>query len=242
MKNARILVVDDDVDFAESLGEALESHGHEVVMVHSGETAIATFREDRFDIAFVDVRLPGMDGVESFFELRRIHPDAKVMMMTGYSMEDLLQQAIEHGALGVLDKPLNINEVLDTIQRVLPDGIVLLADDDPDFVDSVSTALQGQGYSVLVAKDGGEAVDLVTQNSVDVLILDLKLPVLDGLQVYLRLKDEERTLPTLIVTGFAEEETEKLDALRQLTGQGFLKKPFDPQALLDGVHRMLQER
>lgn len=242
MSTPRILVVDDDVDFAESLGEVLESHGCEVVIAHSGESAISIFSEQQFDIAFMDVKMPGLNGVESFFEMRKIRPDVKVMLMTGYALEELLQQAIDQGVLGVLNKPLDIEQVLKVVESALSDGIILLADDDEDFVESVSTTLRDQGYSVLVARDGGEVISLVENNSIDVLILDLKMPVLDGLQVYLQLKEIGRQLPTLIVTGYAEEASEKLKTLRQMTQQGCLIKPFDPQALLDGVYELLEKR
>jgi CheY-like chemotaxis protein len=161
------------------------------------------------------------------------------MLMTGYSMEQLLQDAIDHGALGVLDKPLNLERVLETVERAAPDGIVLLADDDEDFVESVSATLRDQGYSVLIARNGAEVIEMVQSNNIDVLVLDLKMPVLDGLQVYTQLKEMGRTLPTLIVTGYAATEAESLDTLTQMTNQGCLVKPFDPEALLVGIQELL---
>jgi len=233
MRPLRIFIVDDDRDFAESLADILKDEGHDVDLAFDGESAIARISERDYDITFMDVRLPGMNGVESFFEIRRVNPQAKVVMMTAYSVEQLLAQAIEHGAMGVLRKPFAIPQMLAVLEEVKPDGVILMADDDHDFVASLQDLLEGQGYAVVIARTGQEAVDVILANGIDILILDLKLPVLSGLEVYLTLKKRGRTLPTIIVTGYAAEEADAIDKLRMMSVAGFLIKPFDPQELLE---------
>src|SRR5215212_9261324 len=107
-RELKILVVDDDEDNTCSLCELFELEGHKATMAHSGEAAIAAYMNENFDLAFMDVMMPGLNGVESFMEIRKLKPEARVYMMTGYSVEQLLQQAMEHGAMGVLSKPIDI--------------------------------------------------------------------------------------------------------------------------------------
>ena len=95
-RSLRILVVDDDADNAYSLGELFELEGHSVQVALSGEDAIAAYLAADFDLAFMDVMMPGLNGVESFIEIRKMRPEARVYMMTGYSVEQLLQQALAH--------------------------------------------------------------------------------------------------------------------------------------------------
>ena len=76
MNSLQILVVDDDYDFAESLAEVLEDRGHVITIANSGEEAIEVFNNDKFDLIFMDVKLPGMNGVESFLAIRAAHPTA----------------------------------------------------------------------------------------------------------------------------------------------------------------------
>ncbi len=102
----RVLVVDDDRDVAESLGMVLEGMACQVDLAFSGSDAVSMFRPDRHDLVLMDVRMPGMNGVEALLEIRAQHPNARVMMMTGYSVEQLLTKAREHGAVGVLRKPI----------------------------------------------------------------------------------------------------------------------------------------
>jgi two-component system, NtrC family, response regulator HydG len=229
-----ILIVDDDRDLAESLADVLEARGYAVELAGSGEEGVARFRQRDFDLVFTDVKLPGMNGVESFFAFRRIKPDAKVVMMTGFSVEQLLAQAIENGALAVLHKPFAIPDILAVLERIKPHGVVVIADDDPDFADSIEPVLRSAGYKVLVARDGEDAVAKVARGGVDLLVLDLGLPLLSGLEVYLRLKDAGKLVPTIVVTG-REQELGADIATLQTMAEGFLVKPFDPAHLLRAI-------
>ncbi len=114
MKKLMILVVDDDHDGADGLSEALEFYGHDVTTVYSGEDAVEAFRKVSFDVTFMDVMMLGLNGVESFLEIRKIKPDAKVFMMTGYSARELLDEAVGHGAAGVFHKPFAIEDALES--------------------------------------------------------------------------------------------------------------------------------
>lgn len=241
MSTGKILVVDDDKDFAKSMAMLLRSKGYDVEVAHSGEEAVDKFSEQDFDITFMDVRMPGKSGVESFLELRKLQPAAQVMMMTAYTVEQILDQAIGAGALGIMNKPLDIDQVVKTIEAARPGGIILVADDDPDFVESLRQLLSKRNYSVLVATTGQEAVETILNDGVDVLILDLRLPILSGLEVYLELKKHGKVLPTIIVTGFAAEEAESIDLLREMSVAGCLHKPFDPEQLIQAIEALIKE-
>ncbi len=241
MKRIKILVVDDDRDFAESLVFVLEGRGYEVEVAHTGEAAIRKFQNNDFDIAFMDVKLPGKNGVESYMEIRKFKSDAKVVMMTGYSVEQLLDQAVENGAWDVLHKPLDMEKILSMIEKIQPHGI-LIADDNPDFVMSIQELLTSKGYSVFVATNGRQAVERILSNGIDVLIMDLRMPVLNGLETYQELKKAGRAVPTIIVTAFADEETGTVERLQALSVSGVLRKPFDPRELLRAIERLAKQR
>ncbi len=237
MEKLQILIVEDDQDFAESMTDILESQGHEVQLAVSGEEAISIFQKQNFDVAFMDVKLPGMNGVESFLEIHKAKPKAKVVMMTAYSVKQLLDEAVEKGAWGVLHKPFDTEHLLEILGTIKSHGI-LIADDDPDFVRTIIDMLETNGHTVYVASDGKEALERVKSDNVDVLLLDLHLPFLSGLEVYVELKKSGHTVPTIIVTAYTEEETETLDKLRTLSVTGILTKPFDPKVLLQAVREI----
>lgn len=230
----RVLVIDDDRDHAESIADILSMRGYVVEAAFSGEAGIKIFREQDFDIVFIDVKLPGMNGVETFFEFKKIRPNAKVMMMTGYSLEQLISQAIANGALGVLRKPFAIAELLQVLDEIKPRGIVLVADDDPDFAESLKPILALHGYQVVIASTGQEALEKAAASGVNCLVLDLAMPLLTGIEVYHKLHESGKSIPTIFVTAFPGEKTAALAGLRQID-HGILLKPFDPRELIRAI-------
>jgi DNA-binding response OmpR family regulator len=116
--SSRVLIVEDDRDFAESLVIALGTRKCQVDIAGSGEEAVRKFRHNRYDIAFMDVKLPGMNGVQSLAEILMVAPDARVVMMTGFSEQSLLDQALRTGAVAVLLKPFRMRELLAYIDQL----------------------------------------------------------------------------------------------------------------------------
>ena len=240
MNALKILVVDDDRDAAEGLADVFEMEGHTVTLAHDGLEAVAKFSEFDFDIAFMDVMMPGMNGVDSFFEIRKLKPEARVFMMTGYSLQQLLDRAMENGALGILSKPVEMDQVLEILDGIKPSGLILIADDDPHFGQGLKEVLADHDYEVELVQNGREALERVAAGGVEVLILDLKLPGLGGLEVYTALKERNCVVPTIVVTGHAAEKGSDLDALRNMSVSEIFTKPFRPELLLDSLRNRQQ--
>ena len=114
----RVLIVEDDPDFAESLVIALGIRQCNVDVARTGEDAIQLFHDNSYDIAFMDIKLPGKNGVQSLQEIRDFNPDARVVMMTGFSEAALLDQARRAGAIQVLRKPFRMRELLGIIDTL----------------------------------------------------------------------------------------------------------------------------
>lgn len=107
MSELRLLVVDDDRDFAEGLVELLELFGHLVDVAFSGEAGIEAADGCDYDAILMDISLPGLNGAESLQRIRQSRPDVRCFLMTGYSADEIARQGIEAGALEVLTKPLS---------------------------------------------------------------------------------------------------------------------------------------
>jgi two-component system, NtrC family, response regulator HydG len=111
-RSLNILVLDDHVEVAESLGEILELESHRVTLVHDGVSAVQAFRERDFDVGVFDIKMPGLNGVESFLEIKKDKPWARVIMMSGFADDELISKALDNGALGLLRKPFDVEELL----------------------------------------------------------------------------------------------------------------------------------
>ncbi len=106
-----ILVVDDDPDLAESIAEALSLAGHSVRIAGNGAEAVQHYNETKFDLGFLDIRMPVMNGVDCFFAVRERYPDAKIVLMTGFK-EAAVERALAAGALALLHKPFRMEDLI----------------------------------------------------------------------------------------------------------------------------------
>jgi DNA-binding response OmpR family regulator len=117
MQRMKVMLVDDDRDWVESMADLFEAYGYEVEVALDGGAALRRFRERDYDIAFMDVRMPVMNGVDSFLAIRQEKPAAKVVMMTG--LRGSAAKALEAGALGLLEKPCGFEAMLAFVETRL---------------------------------------------------------------------------------------------------------------------------
>ncbi len=117
-KAIRILVVDDEPVTREIFGEILSDEGYTVVKARDGYEAIEKMQKEHFHISFLDIKLPGLNGVEVYRTMKKVAPKTVAIMMTAYSVEDLIKEALELGAYTCIHKPFNINEILDLIKKI----------------------------------------------------------------------------------------------------------------------------
>lgn len=235
----QILIVDDDRDFADSIADVLEEKGYKTLIAYSGQEAIETIKQRKIDMVFLDIRMPGMNGVETVKALRKLKPDTRVAMMTAYSDQQLFTEAMNNGAVGVLQKPIDMEKLIATIDSSNLEKLVLLVDDDPDFADSLSAALEEKGHRVVVAYTGEEALCLARNDSVKLMILDLRLPSISGYDVYNDLKKQGLEIPTIIITAFASEENEQIEKLKSMSVTDIFRKPFNPEDLILAIESLL---
>jgi len=123
---------------------------------------------------------------------------------------------------------------------------ILLADDDPDVVEVISMLLEDEGYEVVTAKDGAEALEKIKLENPDLIILDLLMPHVDGFAVFDMLRDPryERwsKIPVVILTSVREEVSNRryeLETGRKMDYAAYLEKPADPDQLLETVSRLV---
>jgi CheY-like chemotaxis protein len=116
----RILVVDDNEDLLRTLSQILKRNGFDVEMAADGCIAVDRYLHGDFNVTLMDIGLPGINGVEAFRLIREMDPEASVILMTGYSDEDLIQLALNEGAQCVLYKPIPIDKMINTIKHAAP--------------------------------------------------------------------------------------------------------------------------
>ncbi len=119
--SGNLLLVDDDLDCALTFKEALEIEGFAVEMFGSGTDAVEHCRKngDKIDLAIIDMLMPGMDGKSLFYELKKIKPDAKIVLCSGYSIEGDATELLNKGAADFIQKPFEISETAEKLYKLL---------------------------------------------------------------------------------------------------------------------------
>lgn len=230
-----ILVVDDQIGMLETFTDILEDRDYNVATADDGFTAIKKVKEQSFDLIFMDIKMPGLNGVQTFRELKKINPKITVIMMTAYSVEDLIEEAVEEGAYAVIYKPFNMDRVIQTIERVLKNNLILVVDDRLEDRQLFADILAEKEYQVTTAKDGYEAIEQVRKGNFSIIFIDVKMPGIDGVQTFEQIREIRPDIPVIMITGYSVEEM-----LKEAVDKGAyacLHKPLD----MDKIIRIAEE-
>ncbi len=112
-KHISVLIADDEPNMRKTLSAILRRQGYDVSTADDGEMAVQMCAEKGFDVVLLDVRMPGIDGVEAFRRIRRHQEGVRMILMSAYGLDELKQSSLDEGAIAFLDKPLDISQVID---------------------------------------------------------------------------------------------------------------------------------
>ena len=115
----RILLVDDERGFVQILGERLKFRGYDIRIAFSGEDALEKLEEEAADVVILDVRMPGIDGLEALREIKSTWPLTEVILLTGHAATETAVEGMKNGAFGYLIKPAQIEELIEIIGAAL---------------------------------------------------------------------------------------------------------------------------
>jgi DNA-binding NtrC family response regulator len=115
MRKPKILLVDDEERFLSTTQKVLRRKGYDVLTAASGAEALATLDHNPVDVAIVDVKMPGMDGIATLKEIKRRHPLVEVIMLTGHGTFESAVEGMKSGATDYLTKPSEIDELLEKV-------------------------------------------------------------------------------------------------------------------------------
>ncbi|HET8541096.1 MAG TPA: MASE1 domain-containing protein [Anaeromyxobacter sp.] len=232
----RVLVIEDNVDAAESLKDGLELSGHEVFVAHDGQEGLARARSLRPEVVLCDIGLPGLDGYEV---ARRIRADPSLspllVAVTGYALPEDQRKAREAGFDRHLAKPFQFRDIEDALAgaRSVPPARrrILVVDDDDAMRDNIREVLERDGWEVQEARNGAEALDAVTRFAPAVVLLDYRMPDMDGGELSRRLATRTASPEIVLLTAA----THARELAMQHGVRFYVPKPFAPRHLLGTI-------
>jgi len=116
MKDAKILLVDDEAVFANNMSKLLTRRGYQVKAVNSGDEALRALMDNSFDVMVLDLKMPGMDGIATMHEMKKLGLFTEVLILTGHGSIDTALEAIQMGAYDYVTKPCEIAELVSKIE------------------------------------------------------------------------------------------------------------------------------
>lgn len=234
---AKILVADDEWLICDLLRRIL-TPSHEVITATGGLEAVAMFKQHRPQITVLDLVMPEVDGIQALQRIREIDPQASVIILTGKASDAVEDEVRALGATDFLRKGgLSVQDLRGIIGRVqqrlerAPSAeeqaakSILIVDDEPAIRSMLSTFLTQQGYQVRTAQDGAAAIPLVRQDPPHLVILDIYMPSMDGVEVFRQMRAQGYR--GAVVTLSASKDQQLLRQMLELGSVDVVGKPVD---------------
>lgn len=218
-----------------------------------------------YEIVFIDWRMPDLNGIETAETIKSLKLDCspKLVMATAYGREEVIKQAEAAGFDGVLIKPINASVLFDTVIRLIGSqsnitttvinegyeltqglekiqGAAVLVVEDNEFNQEVARGLlEDAGMKVEIANNGQEAIDMISSRPYDIVLMDIQMPVMDGLTATREIRKNKRfkTLPILAMTANAMQQDKDNSLAAGMNDH--LSKPIDPDELFNALIRWI---
>ncbi len=214
----KVLVVEDDYATSKLLSNYLNKWGYEPTIVNSAEQTLRILQKDRFLAILMDIVLPDANGLELLQKIREIK-NAKTTPVIICSVEAEQQKAFLMGAVEYFVKPINYKYLIEVLTnyRLKKDSTVLLVDDDIPSLNLLKEAVERTGFKALAFSDSSQVIDSIQNTHIDLAIIDLDMPEIDGIELIEKIKSYEqfKNLPIIIYTGKEnfEDDIKRIDGL-----------------------------
>lgn len=235
-----VLVVDDNEELAENIAEILTDVGVAVRVARDAASALEAFDEHEWSLVVTDMRMPKVDGLELLTMLKERRPATPILIMTGFADSDTVARAQCSGALGVLNKPIDLDDLIALVERIADAEIpVLIVEDDVQLCSNLIEILgEERGLLPHPATNVALARRLAKHIDFGMVLLDLRLPDGDGVSLAheLRLRPDGSLRPMILMTGYPEELIRVQVCESEIL---VLAKPFPVPRLLERLRALM---
>jgi CheY-like chemotaxis protein len=241
-KPPSILVVDDEVDTCRNLKDILVDLGYDVDAAYDGVSALEMVKRKPYDVALLDFKMPGMDGLTLYREIKKLRSGTVAIVVTAYAAGNTKTEALAAGAWQVLAKPVDLTKLLALVHEALVQPLVMVVDDDHDLCATLWDLLRERGYRVCLAHDEREAAQRLKDRQFKVVLIDMKLPTGDGASVFRAVRQTNPQARTVFITGHRSEMDQLINKAMEEGADGVCYKPFDVPRLLAALHQLCEGR
>jgi DNA-binding NtrC family response regulator len=235
----RVLVVDDEQAMRLTVQANLELAGWEVVVAENANRALEAVQRERFDVVLSDIRMPGMSGIELFRQMRELQPSVPVILMTAFTVESLLDEAMGEGVFTVLPKPFDPDQLVAILERALKRQVVLLIDGDRADAEGAREALAGLGLTAQAVFDEQSSLEVVSKGAVDVCIIELGMASAGTPPLISRIRAVDPSVSFIAL--FTQHAPELMRTVAWSGSVNWLRKPVAARTLARSIARVRRQ-
>jgi two-component system CheB/CheR fusion protein len=243
-KGHKVMLIDDDTGMRGLLYDTLTKKGYDVTSATGGEQALQLMSKSRPDLIVLDYCMPGMSGLAFLKRLRSFDTELPVIMLTSFDEEILEHEAKKLGVSEFLRKGVGSDLFIDSINRFVDPkrlaqasrpskGFIMVVDDDPEIREMLKKFLTKKDYDVVCVENAEKALVKIKERKLNLIILDINLPGMDGLTALKKFKEIDKSLGVIMISGNTDVELAK-EALK-LGATDFVMKPFNLEYLESSV-------
>lgn len=236
--NKNILVVDDQVGIRITLKGILTKRGFNVSVAEDGFKALEEVKKTNFQIIFMDIKMPGMNGVETYVKIKTINPKAKVIMMTAWAVEDDIKRSIREGAYTVLYKPFDMAQILPIISECLEDQLLILWVNEMTCYEDLKTTLADKGFKVMFTKNPTECLQQVTTRKYQIIVLGSNDKNHPDYEMLGKVKEIRPDVGVILISDQSDDEA--LKATADQKSCHVLRKPFPMEKIVQVIENCLE--
>jgi two-component system, NtrC family, response regulator HydG len=240
-KRARILVVDDDPDICRNLSDILTDLGFHVDCAQNGRGALELVSRQPYDVALLDLKMPGMDGLTLYREIKKHRAGTVTLLVTAYATPATAEEALAAGAWKVIPKPVDFDKLLSIVDEALEQPLVLIVDDDRDLCTTLWDLFRDHGFRVSLAHGGREAAQQLGNTEFQVVLIDMRIPDGDGSAVFRSVRQSNPRARTILITGFPFEVESLVEQTLAEGADAVCYKPFDVPHLLQTLDQLARK-
>lgn len=266
LSHLSVLIVDDNFSNLQVLSEMISDHVAEVELAKSGDAALLKLQNRQFDLMLIDVQMPGMDGFSLVKEIKKnpVHTSTPIIILTSSGQHGETSLSKELGIDGYLMKPVANQELLAAIQAVINTDKkidkeiqlvtrnslaeikyrILLAEDEPINQALAVAILEDNNCQVTIANNGKEALEIQKENEFDLILMDIQMPVLDGIEATKAIREAEKGtgkhIPIIAQTAHAIKGDK--ERIIEAGVDDYITKPFKANELFETIQKIIHSK
>ncbi len=233
-----LLVVDDEQDTCANLADIFTDLGYIVDVAYDGLSALALVEQKSYDVALLDLKMPGMSGLELFKRIKEISHGTVAIVVTAYASSETARQILNAGAWRIMSKPVDFAILLNQVNEALEQPLVLIVDDDRELCETLWDLFRENGLRVYLAHDVEPAIKHLELRGFNVVLIDLKLPKGSGVEVLHSVRQQHPEPRTVVITGYRDEADSSITRALDEGADAVCYKPFNVPELLDLTSRL----